>query len=352
MSNPDDLTKALAKNGTYDPRKAEELTKKMVGTFKAKTRYVERVLCGRSCLYAWLGVFAGAHFMQSSSTKALLFYGLLSLVFLICMLHAKTWYLVAITKIGVLKAINQLQLRGPAAVDTDTLQEGTEVQLPFVDGLPRWERRIWWWAALGGCFLVLFVKGFDVQGVEDPWDLGRGGSSTSEGCVMLAADGSGSEITEMSFLDRSTMVRRGLSFIAPDGAALRFTDSHGNELPVETLSEQDQVRHIVRFPGSVMSGRRFSYTRTQQYAESATQEEGVWTHSADFSYAYNTNEFSQTVVLPEGAKIVSVQPWPVAKFTLNNRPTVRFEATRGHDDPFKYTVQYRLPPGPPDANSK
>ena len=72
------------------------------------------------------------------------------------------------------------------------------------------------------------------------------------------------------------------------------------------------------------------------------KEDGVWTHSGDFSYAYDTNEFSQTVVLPEGAEIVSVQPWPVAKFTLKNKPTVRFEATRGHNDPFKYTVQYRL----------
>ena len=140
MSNPDDLTKALAKNGDYEPEKAGELRKKMVGTFKATTRYVERVLLGRSCLYAWLGVFAAAHFMQSSSTKALLFYGLLTLVFLICLLHAKTWYLVAITKVGVLKAINQLELNGPAAGDAGAPREHKEVQLPFVDGLPRWER--------------------------------------------------------------------------------------------------------------------------------------------------------------------------------------------------------------------
>jgi hypothetical protein len=38
----------------------------------------------------------------------------------------------------------------------------------------------------------------------------------------------------------------------------------------------------------------------------------------------------------------------LAKFTLNDKPTVRFEATRGHDDPFKYTVQYRLGQESPD----
>jgi len=48
------------------------------------------------------------------------------------------------------------------------------------------------------------------------------------------------------------------------------------------------------------------------------------------------------VVLPEGAEIVSITPWPVAKFTLKGRPTVRFEATRGRNDLFKYAVKYRL----------
>ena len=76
--------------------------------------------------------------------------------------------------------------------------------------------------------------------------------------------------------------------------------------------------------------------------ESATEEEGIWTHSGDLSYGFNTNEFSQTVVLPEGAEIVSIDPWPDNTFTVRNRPTVRFEGTRGHNDPFKYTVQYRL----------
>ena len=203
---------------------------------------------------------------------------------------------------------------------------------------------MWWWAIMCGGVLIMVVKGFDVQGVEDPWDLGRGGSSTSEGCVTLAADGSGSEVTEMSFLDRGTSTRIGLNFVAPEGAVLRFTDSHGNELPVESVSEHGNVRHIVRLRRPVMSGRRFSYTRTQEYAKWSTKEEGVWTHSADFSYGHNTNEFSQTVVLPEGAEIVSATPVPVSKFTLNNKLIVRFEATRGQNDPFEYTVQYRLPP--------
>ena len=36
-----------------------------------------------------------------------------------------------------------------------------------------------------------------------------------------------------------------------------------------------------------------------------------------------------------GAEIISVKPWPVDEFTLNNKPPVRFKATRGHNGPFK-----------------
>jgi hypothetical protein len=302
-------------------------------------RKVERSLWIRSCLFAWLAVFAAAHFMHSSATKALLFYGLLTLAFFNCLLQLKMWYYTASNKIGVLKAIKQLELDGPAGVDADMLQEGKQL----VDGLPGWERNIWWVACVGGCFLILFVKGLETQGVKGPSDpFGGEGSLTSDVCVTLAADGSGFEQAEMSFLDTRTSRTSRFNFNAPEEAVVRFADSHGKELPVRTVSEQGQMRYIVRLLSPVMSGHRVSYTRTQEYAQWATEEGGVWTHSADFSYAYNTNEFSHTVVLPEGAEIVSVKPWPVAKFTLNKKPTVRFETTRGHNDPFQYTVQYRL----------
>jgi hypothetical protein len=48
----------------------------MVGTFEAKMRKVERYLWVSMCLCCWLVVFTLFHFMQSSSTKALLFHGI------------------------------------------------------------------------------------------------------------------------------------------------------------------------------------------------------------------------------------------------------------------------------------
>jgi hypothetical protein len=114
-------------------------------------------------------------------------------------------------------------------------------------------------------------------------------------------------------------------------------------LPFTTSLQDGQVRYQLTLMRIVWPGQRFSYTRVQKCPDYAVQEGGVWTCSTQLSHGYATNDFSETVVLPEGAEIVSVTPWPVATFTLANKPTVRFEATRGRNEPFRYTVQYRLP---------
>lgn len=337
MSNPDDLTEALGQNGAYDPEKAEELRKKMVGTFKAKIRKAERYLWVYMCLCCWLFVFTLFHFMQSSSTKALLLYGILMLVFFETTVLMKLWYWIMNNKISVLKAIKQLELGGTAAA-----AESSKALHGPLAGLSGRERAVWWVVLIGGCALVGGVKGAEISGAVHPWDLAAGGSLTSEGCITLAPDGSGSEVTEMSFVHKGTLARRGFNFHAPKSREIRFTDRRGREMPFTTSAQNGHLRYDIRLPRPVMPGRRFSYTRLSEGPNWATEQGGVWAYTDEYSYGYDTNEFSQTVVLPEGAEIVSVKPYPVAKFTLGNHPIIRFEATRGHNDSFQYTVRYRL----------
>ena len=163
--------------------------------------------------------------------------------------------------------------------------------------------------------------------------------------MTLEADGSGTEVADMSFVHERTLVKRGFDFHAAEGPVIHFADRQGNELPAETTQQNGRVRYDVRLPRPLMPGRRFGYIRTQECPQAATEEDGVWTYATDYSYGYDTNEFSHTVVLPKGAEIVEVNPWPVATFRLNDKPTVRFEGTRGRTEPFKYRVKYRLPNG-------
>jgi hypothetical protein len=343
MSKPDDnLTNALSGNGAFDPDKAKELQTKTVSSFEAKMRRVERYLFAYMCICCWLVVFTLFHFLQSSTTKALLFYGLLLLVFFETTILMKLWYWIMNNKISVLKEVKLLQLARLPGHDAGAAPRAKRLEGPLT-GLSRRERTVWWAVLLAGGALIGAVKGVEIVGADDAWNLDGGGSLRSAGYVRLAADGSGSAVTEMSWIHQGTLARRGFSFYAPKGAALRFTDSHGRELPFTTSEQQGHVRYDVSLLRPVMPGRRFSYTRFEESPQCATEKEGIWTCSTDYSYGYETNDFSQTVVLPQGAEIVSVTPWPVATFTLRGKPTVRFEATRGRNEPFRYTIQYRLP---------
>jgi hypothetical protein len=342
----DNLAQALGENGSFDPHKAAELKKQVLGTFEAKMRKVERYLWIYMCLCAWLFVFSLFHFFHSSTTKALLFYGLLMLVFFETTILMKLWYWIMNNKITVLKELKQLQLdrlpgnNAPAPSGRPKRLEGP------MQGLSRWERRLWWVVLIGGGALVGAVKSGDTY-----WRPSSDASLTSQGCLTLAADGSGSAVTEMSGVYQGIETRDSLSFSAPRGGVVRVTDHHGRELPFTTSLEDGQVRYHLRLMRIVWPGQRFSYTSVQECPDYAVQEGGVWTCSLEYSHGYATNEFSETVVFPEGAEIVSVTPWPVATFTLANKPTVRFEATRGRNEPFGYTVQYRLPSDSPGTES-
>jgi len=166
---------------------------------------------------------------------------------------------------------------------------------------------------------------------------------TSDGCVTLSADGSGSSVSEMAFVHRGFESTSSLDDRAPKEAVLRFTDSRGQELPFTMSPQNGDVRYEVRLNRTVWPGQRFGYTRVEESPSRAKEEGGVWTCSVKYNHRYGTNEFSETVVLPAGAEIVSVNPWPVGSFTVTERPTIRFQATRGRNEPFEYTIQYRLP---------
>ena len=181
--SPNQLTDALAGNGTFDPDKAHAIKQRMVGTFAAGARKVERYLRLYMCLCSWLFVFALFHFTHASTTKTLLFYGLLMLIFFETTILMKLWYWIMNTKLGILKEIKQLQLGQTSADDTDGAPERSKGRGSPSQGLSRRERTIWWVALIGGVALLGFVKGAG----DKFWTPASDGALTAAGQVMLAA---------------------------------------------------------------------------------------------------------------------------------------------------------------------
>ena len=344
----DTLAEALSRNGTFDPKKAKEVQQNTLDSFEAKMRTVERFLFGYLCICTWLFVFAMFQFLHSSSTKALLFYGLLMLVFFETTILMKLFYWIANNKISVLRALKELEL-GLADVERVAASSSAskEVHGPL-RGLTRLERAAWWIVIAAGAAFIGAVKNIEVAGADNHWGMSAGGSMTSKGCVTIDPDGSGSSVTEISVLSAGTLASRGFNFHAPKSAKLRFSDGRGRELPYTTAAQNSHVRYDVTLPRPVMPGHRYSYTRTQEGPQLAKQEDGIWTYASDYSYGYNTVEFGETIVLPEGAAVVGSEPWPVAQWEMAGRTAVRFEAIRGPNEPFGFALKYRLasPPRP------
>jgi hypothetical protein len=339
MNNENNLSDALAKNGSFDASRANEIRAAALGSFDAKLRKVDRWLMVHMCLCCWLIVFTLFSLLHSTTTKSIVIYGLLLLIFFETTILMKLWYWMMNNKISVLKSLKEMQLGQTADGSGAGPGESDTLRGPLT-GISRRERAVWWIVLAAGAGAIGAIKGSEV-----PWSYGN--SLVHNGVVTLAADGSGSAETDLSVLNGGFDSLSHFSFHMPEGAKVRVLDSDGEELPL-TISPSPQnghVRYDVNLPFPVMPGRRLDFTRVATGEQWAKQDQGTWTYTSDDMYGYDTTDFTQTVVLPPGAEVVSATPWPATVFTLGDRTAVRFEAVRGRNDRFKFTVQYRLPAG-------
>ena len=190
--------------------------------------------------------------------------------------------------------------------------------------------------------LALIVVIFFVNGPL--WTLARREAMTltSRSYVTLEADGAASIVTEMTYRHHGPMPLEELSFHSGEPAEIRWIDPAGGRPETTTVDSDGDYRHAAPLPRPVMPGEDVKYLRLMSGA--ATLEDGVWTFNMDWSYGARNNRFEETVKLPPDAEVISVGPEPEGRYTGSDRaPILGFEAERGPNQPFKYTVQYRIP---------
>ncbi len=339
MRDQDNLVNALAENGSFDPERAEAVRATALGFFDARLRKVDRWLMGYLCVATWLMVLALFQFLHATATKPLLFYGLLMLIFFEITVLMKLWYWMMNTKIGILKTLKEMQL-SPSGTGTATSADESDSPISPLKGISRFERRIWWIALVAGTAAIGAVHGAAPQKTT-------GGSLVHDGVVTLAADGSGSAETGLSFTNDGIDTVKHFNFYALEGYEVKFLDGEGKELPftISQPAKSDHVRYDVDLRRWAWPGMRLNYTRLEQGQQWATEDQGVWTYTNDYSYGYDTTDFVQTVVLPPGAEVVAATPWPATVYTLGDRTALRFEGVRGRNERFKFSVRFRLPTG-------
>ncbi|MHC4399015.1 MAG: DUF6768 family protein [Planctomycetota bacterium] len=348
-----DVKKALAENGSCDPRKAAELKKKASGAFSARLRNVERVYWVFFVLCVCFGFFAYLRFRSPSTTatKTLIGYAIVMLIAYESTVLIKLWYWIANSKLSVLKDLKQLRLESPLVADREALpNRESEGPLRSIS----WRERIVWIVGIIVFFELAVNRAVPaiysaIVGYEAPPDL------THEGYLTLAADGSGTSVTQTSFINTGIVPITSFPFDDRSGSTIRWIDDRGREVPT-TVSEEDGRRgYEIRFIDPVMPGQASTCKRVMETPASAAHEADLWTYRQDLRtspqdlpFGPETAEYTETVMLPQGAEIVSTSLEPVRRYVRDNRPVLRFQARCDEGEHFRYTIEYRLPPEPAD----
>jgi len=343
MTDSDDnLKTALAENGSFDHERAAKERQTVVAAFGAKMRRVERRLWFWGILCKCVAIFAVMQFLQSTDTKDMILNAIIAIFLLDVIMMYKLWYWIINNKLSVLKEIKQLRAEAPGATDPAVSTGLRAIVDEPIQGLPRWERRLWWYGYVVCVVAVILVKSHDLQPV-----VVREAIMVHDGYVTLASDGSGTTVTRTSSPNQGVVPAVSFPFDVPSGATVRWVDQHGRELPVTVSTEDGRDRYTVGLIDPALPGERLTYKRISETPGLASKEGDIWTCRADWGFGPQSYRYNETVLLPKGAEIVSVNPEPDNRFVASTgQPVLRFGADCGSNEHFIYTIQYRLPAEP------
>ncbi len=332
------LKEALAENAQFKAEKADVLRTQATADFRDKLGWVERVTWIYLLVCVVLGVPTLNLFMRSTDVKTLISCALgLSVIYGTTVLM-KLWFASASTKLGVLKEIKQLRLEVSQLATAAGVASPTDVlstKYEPIRGTSKLERKTW----LVVLVLAGAIAGSVARGEYDGVVGGGSSKLAADSLVTLTADGNATSATKIDWDQSGSTPSSEFQFYAPASCTFRWVDSQGREMPHRTTPEDTHVRYDVSLPQDC---DQTTYSQLAESPGAATQTDDVWTYASDMEYGHKLNDFTTTVLLPEGAELISVEPKPALEFTSNDRPAYRFQGTRGQNEKFEFQLKYRL----------
>ncbi|MGO9112493.1 MAG: DUF6768 family protein [Thermoguttaceae bacterium] len=361
-----ELKQALAANGNFDAEKAKRLGEEAISWFDARLKRSERVGWIFLLLFMAAFEFAGIKFQLAASTKAMIGYAIVMLLTYGIGVVVKMFSGMLTATLRVLKEIKLLRMENLGRSGTDIVSSPAENAMQF--RLPR--RALSWWETLGWILALLLVVTAIAFGTD--WTANPGVPAPRiETYLTLAPDGTGTEVMKVSYVYMGFVPRSSFPFTTGDtNASIRWVDNQGRQLPATFSTSNGQRHYIVELVEPVMPGEQVRYTQVTEFPASATEKDGLWTCRTSLAFGDNNHRpippasqlvaglldptenvdepkasFWETIQLPKGAEFVTTDPHPVMQGTCiwGGVPARGFGATRGRNDAFACTVQYRLP---------
>jgi hypothetical protein len=337
--NADELKKALAENANFDATKADRDVSEANDYFDSRLRRAARITWLSLVIVTAVLEFAIVGFLLTFSTKAIVGFAVLLVISIVLIGVFAIDQRITNTKINLLREIKLLRLEHLGLPTDQTIAP----RRPASTGTCLWQvlslrENVAWFLAL---MLVAAVSNYFTMQVMD-WGL----TTTDESQVTLLPDGSGSAVHKVSSRYRGVFPLTSFSLWSSDSSytITQWLDGQGRELPVSVSSVGANRKFTAQFIEPVMPGERFSYTTTAERAEMAKKQGETWTYRGGWKLGGRGQEYvSETIRLPRGAEIVSVEPKPAQQFVRDGLPTVRLQAIVDQDHQLEYTIQYRLP---------
>jgi hypothetical protein len=339
--NANELKKALAEDGNFDAAKADRDVIEASSYFDSQLRRGARITFLNLIIVTAVLVFAFTGFGLTFSTKAIIGFAMLMVVTAVLIVRFAIGHEIASTKISLLREIKLLRLEHlglPADQTIASVRKATPTGISPWYVLSRRENMAWLLALI----LVAVVSNYLTFQLMD-W----GTTMTEESHVTLLADGSKSTVSKVSYRNPPALFpTTSLSRWTGDGpfAITQWLDGQGRELPISVATIGGNRQYTVQLAEPIMPGDRVDYTTTTEAAKMATEQGETWTyHGAQKSTGKGQKFFLETVQLPRGADIVSIEPKPAQQFAQNGLPAVRFQAIIDQGHELAYTIRYRLP---------
>ncbi len=338
--NANELKKALAENGNFDAAKADRDAVEASSYFDSQFRRAARITWLSLIIVIAVLEFAFVGFLLTFSTKAIVGFAILLLVTVVLIGVFSIQHEITNTKISLLREIKLLRLEH-LGLPTDQAIAPARKAAPISTSL--WHvlslrENMAWLLALILVATVSYYFTFQLMA----W----GTTMTDESQVTLLPDGSGSAVNKVSYRYQGFFPMTSSSLLTGDESytITQWLDSKGRELPISVSTIDGERRFTVQFAEPVMPGDQVNYTTTADRPKMATKQGETWTYYGGQKWGGKGQKFFlETVRLPQGAEIVSVEPKPAQQFVRDGLPTVRFQTIVDQDNELKYIIQYRLP---------
>jgi hypothetical protein len=334
-----ELKKALAENGSFDTETAKRVAAEAGAWFDRRLKWMARLDLLRIIFCVVVLEVAAAGFGLAVSTKAMIAFAVVLVFAVVGIGSAAVQFRITNTKMVLLKEIKLLRLERlgcPADRVIAPPWETVPSSVTIWRTLSPWESAAW--------FALLIVIAA-VSFVLMSWLMGRDGTLANESLMKLSADGSGTSVSKTSYQYNGLFPMTSASMWTGAGAFkfTRWLDNRGRELPMSVETTGKNMRYTVQLLQPVRPGEEFSETVFGEGPKMAEKKGDLWIYRGDPQFGYPHNSYLATVQLPKGAEIVSVDPLPAEQTVQDGLPTVRFQATRGCNEKFTHTIQYRLP---------